>query len=66
MLRLLLLVFSAIAVMFFTRKFIESVINLSVSLKKKNYYNITMQHQGIVLNKKTKKLEADNSLILPF
>lgn len=66
LLRILLIIFFAIIFCFFFRKLIESIINLFTLLDKKNYYNITMQHQGIVLNKKTKKLEADNSLILPF
>lgn len=65
-LKCLILVGAAILVMFLIRKTIECIINLSVLLKKENYYDSTKQHQGIVFNKRKKKLEADNSLILPF
>ena len=51
---------------FFIRKITESIVKLSVLLKKENYQDGTLKHEGMVINKKTKKLEADNSLILPF
>ena len=60
------LIGGAIATCFFLRKLIESIINLSVLLDKKNYTDGTLKHEGIVINKKTKKVEADNSMILPF
>lgn len=60
------LVGGAFAICFFLKRLIESIINISVSLKKENYYDTTKQHQRMVFNKKTKKLEADNSIILPF
>ena len=66
MIRIIGIIVASIAAMYFMKKFVESVINLSVSLKKRNYYDKRLQHQGIVFNKRTKKLEADNSLILPF
>ena len=64
--KVLAIVLITVAIMFFTRKFVESIFNLAFLLKKKNRYDVTSQRQGIVLNKKTKKLEADQSLILPF
>lgn len=64
-LRVLLIVFLGITVMFFTRKFIESVYNVLAS-RKKHFHDSTRRHEGIVFNAKTGKLEADNSLILPF
>ena len=64
--RILALVVTSIAIMFLAKKFVESVCNLSILLRKKNYYDVSKQRHGIVYNKKAKKLEADQSLILPF
>ena len=36
------------------------------SLNENNFHDVTRQKHGIVYNKKTQKLEADQSLILPF
>lgn len=55
-----------IAAIFFMKQIIENTIDLHVSCKKKNRYDVSKQRNGIVLNKRTKKLEADQSLILPF
>ena len=52
--------------MFFTKKFVESIFNLIFILKKKNWYDVSNQRHGIILNNETKKLESDNSIILPF
>lgn len=64
--KLLAIIILTIAIMFFTKKIVESIFNLKMSLRRKNYYDVSNQRHGIVLNKKTKKLEADQSLILPF
>ena len=55
-----------IAIVFFIRKFIESLFNLKVLLSKNNRNDVSKQRHGMVLNKKTGKLEADQSVILPF
>lgn len=65
-LKILAIIILTIAIMFFTKKFVESIFNLIFILKKKNWYDVSNQRHGIVLNKETKKLEADNSIILPF
>ncbi len=52
--------------MFLIKKIVEGVFNLNVVLRKNNSHDISKQRNGIVLNTKTKKLEADQSLILPF
>lgn len=52
--------------MYLIKKLVENIANLSILLRKKNYYDVSKQKHGIVYNKKTKKLEADQSLILPF
>lgn len=65
-LKILAIIILTIAIMFFTKKFVESIFNLIFMLKKKNWYDVSSQRHGIVLNNETKKLEADNSIILPF
>lgn len=55
-----------LAMMFFVRKSVEKIINLLFLSKKENQYDSNNQHQGIVLNNCTEKLEADNSMIEPF
>ena len=60
-----LIILCVLAIYFF-RKLMESLVNLYILSKKKNSHDLTKQRNGIVLNKKTKKLEADQSLILPF
>jgi hypothetical protein len=65
-LKIIALVAGTILIMFFLKKIMESICNLIILLGKKNYYDVTKQRQGIVINKKTKKLEADQSIILPF
>lgn len=64
--KVLAVVLLTIAIMFFIKKLVESVINLSYLSKDKNLYDVSNQKHGVVLNKKTKKLEADQSVILPF
>lgn len=65
-LKILSIIILTIAIMFFTKKFVESIFNLIFILKKKNWYDVSNQRHGIVLNNETKKLESDNSIILPF
>ena len=65
-LKVLAVVLLTIVIMFFIRKLVESVFNLTFMLRKKNLYDVSNQRHGIVLNKETKKLEADQSIILPF
>lgn len=47
-------------------KLIKSLLNITTLLQKENFHDGTKQKHGIVYNTKTKKLEADQSLILPF
>lgn len=65
-LKVLAVVLLTIVIMFFIRKLVESVFNLTFMLRKKNLYDVSNQRHGIVLNNETKKLEADQSIILPF
>jgi uncharacterized membrane protein YqhA len=55
--------FLLVLAVFFARKLMESIVNLWIALRHKNK---PPYHEGMVLNKKTGKLEADNSKILPF
>lgn len=52
--------------MFLTKKFVESIYNLKVFFNRKNRYDVSNQRNGIVLNERKKRLEADQSIILPF
>ena len=64
--RIIGILVTSVIIMYLIRKLVESIINLSILLRKENHFDVTKQRKGIVLNKRTKKLEADNSLILPF
>ena len=48
---------------FFANKLMKAIVNLWLVVK---YRKDIPQHKGIVLNKKTKKLEDSNSPILPY
>lgn len=65
-LKVVAVVLLSILAMFLIKKLVEGVFNLKVVLKKDNPRDISKQRNGIVLNTKTKKLEADQSLTLPF
>lgn len=65
-LKVVAVVLLSILAMFLIKKLVEGVFNLNVVLRKDNSRDISKQRNGIVLNTKTKKLEADQSLILPF
>ncbi|MCU6771185.1 hypothetical protein [Bacteroides cellulolyticus] len=56
----------AITAMILIKKVVERIINLYALSKKESYYNIEKQRNGIVYNKENNKLEADQSIILPF
>lgn len=60
------MIFLGVCAGFAAKKLIEGIINLSVLLKKGNRFDVSRQKNGIVYNKKEKKLEADQSMILPF
>jgi len=63
--RIMAIIILGIATTYFAKKFVESIYNF-IALGKKNYGDVTRQKHGIVFNKKTNKLEADQSLIVPF
>ena len=48
---------------YLARKLVENLVNLWIAIF---HENKPPYHEGMVLNKKTKKLEADNSKILPY
>lgn len=56
---------SCIAV-FLIRSIVETGIDLRVAMKEGKAPDRSKQKHSIVYNKKTQKLEADQSLILPF
>lgn len=60
------LVLLTIVAMLCVKKIVECLLNILIFSKKENRYNVAKQRNGIVYNKKTQKLEADQSIILPF
>ena len=60
------LVLLTIVAMLCVKKIVECLLNIIIFSKKENRYNVAKQRNGIVYNKKTQKLEADQSIILPF
>ena len=60
------LVLLTIVAMICVKKIVEWLLNILIFSKKENRYNVAKQRNGIVYNKKTQKLEADQSIILPF
>lgn len=48
------------------KKLCESIVNLIVVFKKGTSLDLAKQRNGVVLNEETKKLEADQAVILPF
>lgn len=60
------LVLLTIVAMLCIKKIVECLLNILIFSKKENRYNVAKQRNGIVYNKKTQKLEADQSIILPF
>jgi flagellar biogenesis protein FliO len=52
--------------MYLLRRLAENIVKLNISLRKNNMYDVSKQKHSIVYNKRTGKLEADQSLILPF
>lgn len=67
--KIIAMVMGALGIMYFLRIIVECLSNLSILLDKKSYLDTTKKRKGgHVINKKTKKVEADNpnSIILPF
>lgn len=62
----IVLVLLTIVAMLCVKKIVECLLNILIFNKKENRYNVAKQRNGIVYNKKTQKLEADQSIILPF
>ena len=60
------LVLLTIVAMLCVKKIVECLLNILIFSKKENRYNVAKQRNGIVYNRKTQKLEADQSIILPF
>ena len=64
-LKIIALILCTVIACWASKKIIESVLNLiSLSHNKKTYHNI--RRIGMVYKKNTKKLEADNSMEIPF
>lgn len=64
-----LIVIASILVCLLIKKLIESIVNLKIlfeTAKHPERYPDRINRGGFVINKKTKKVEADNHIKLPF
>lgn len=64
--QILLLILLAIIFMWAFKKLLESIFNLQALMREKKQPGSLPRTVGMVLNKKTGKLEADSRTILPF
>jgi hypothetical protein len=64
--KLLLLSILGIIAIFLFKRLIFAIYNLMDLFNKDIRTDVTRQRNGMVFNKKTKQLEADQSIILPF
>lgn len=63
---ILILIVVSVVFILAARKLIECIVNLIIVFKKGKHPDLPMQRHGIVFNKKSGKLEADQTCILPF
>lgn len=64
--RLIGIIVLAMLAVFCLRRIVYAILNIRALNAYRHDANPLNQHQGIVLNKKTRKLEADQSPVLPF
>ena len=64
--QILLLILLAIIFMWAFKKLLESIFNFQTLMREKKHPGSVPRTAGMVLNKKTGKLEADSHPILPF
>lgn len=55
-----------ILIVFLVGKLVRHLLNLSAIISNKNTTDVSLRSHGVVYNETTDKLEADQSLILPF
>jgi len=65
-LKILVILILGIVAWFMTREIIKTAINIRILLLKGRFCDKSRMRNGVVFNKKTNKLEADQSAILPF
>ncbi len=53
-------------IVFFAIRLAKTYYNIKALRDPRNLYDITKQREGMVYNKDTEQLEADQSFILPF
>ena len=64
-LKIIVLVLCTVIACWASKKIVESILNL-ISLSYNKSMRSNMKRNGMVYNKNTKKLDADNSLTVPF
>ena len=60
------LIVTSVFVIHASRRIIEGIANLVVIFKRRRHTDLPVQSNGIVFNKKTGKLEADQTCVMPF
>lgn len=55
-----------ISIVFLVGKLVRHLLNLSAIISNKNTTDVSLRSHGVVYNEAKDKLEADQSLILPF
>lgn len=65
-LNILFLVVAGVMLVFLIKKAIFIIYNIAELNDKRSCLDSSKQRHGIVFNKRTKQLEADQSVILPF
>lgn len=63
---IVVLIAASVVAIHAARKIIEGIANLAIVVKKRKHPDLPVQRNGIVFNKKSGKLEADQTCILPF
>jgi len=62
----LITIVATIAIVWILKKMLETYYNIKALRRSSNVTDETKKRSGIVYNKKSKKLEADEAIILPF
>ena len=63
---IVLLIVASVLVIHASRRIIEGIANLVVVFKSRRHIDLPVQRNGIVFNKKTGKLEADQTYVMTF
>ena len=63
---IVLLIVASVLAIHASRRIIEGIANLVVVFKRRRHTDLPVKRNGIVFNKKTGKLESDQTCVMPF